>query len=330
MSDLNKVFGFVKSQLLLKPSDSKNTEIENFLNRLKNGDVNSKRLLVCLGIDLKTYEKLTSTGRKSQDFIDLIRKVIINIEQNNVTLKSYKGTPSPAVQFGISLSQIPSSECKPIIEIRLKSNYVRIVAFKDYINWIVRQNSYINPDVPADIYPGAMDKYYNEFINNGRYSNLKITNLGSGTGWVFIASENEFEEKFTKKDLTNILSVLGFYVDSIKKNECYVGMRYPKEFEEITYQPTTLTGDWGNYYTDRISVGNEFFLCYFKHDDWGRTFSITGDLTPAKERTHLKFDHYGNKTYDFSICDLGVLTNELAKTTEEVIIKEALTRFERS
>lgn len=324
MTELKEICAFVQSKLLTGNDAAEDNYITTFLSSLMNSvDINSNRLLACIGIDIKAYEKICVTNKECEELCLLFREIILRIEKVKSALFSVPpDLLTPAIYFNISLNDIP---IKPLIRASINEKYIRVISFRNYIEWTVRLNFDSNPDFPEDMDYHEIDRHYSEFINEGLFENIKIANLSSGTGWVFVASYEEVIETLDKKDTIGLLDMLGLYAENINIVDNYIWLKYPENFSDLLFQPSTLTGDWGNYFNARISVGNEFFLSYKKQDDWGRTFSVSGNRKSIKERVHYKLE--SRVAYNFLANDLGRLEEPISKASNNIILEEAISRF---
>lgn len=330
MTDLDKVYEFVRDKLAPNYTSSPDHRyINDFLHAiLISKETNSLRLLICMGVDIKTYDKRFCTTNKECDcLIDLLRKVILNIKSLGPFPKSYSKakTITKAIEFGTSLKSCTThDECKPSIQVTNGTDYMRLLPFHGYMMYVVKPNKSFN-SIRGPIEESEMGRYYYEFKNFNKYSDLIIEKLGSGTGWVFIGSLNELKVELTNKNLEKVIDGFGFYIENVNPLDSYVWIKYPNNFTELAFQPTTLTGDWGNF--SPYKIGNEYFMSYFMSDEWGRTFSVSGINDFFKERTHIFFDNSIGKNYRFGAYDMGQLSVNIAKANPDKIIEEALNRF---
>ena len=153
---------------------------------------------------------------------------------------------------------------------------------------------------------------------------LNMKKLSGKNGWVFVGERDSLEKLIIAKDIKSLLDSVGFYTGNINKAYKYISLNYPNAFVEKCYQPSSIFGDWGNV----NDTGNEFFMTYKEEDCWGRSFSVTGNLKPEKERIHKAINLTGSNTYEFSVVYLGELGETISKATNVKIIEEALNRFE--
>lgn len=305
---------------------------DHFLEVLRtSNDSNSIRLLASLGIDFRNYEKLGKDGPQWKAFTAIVRRIILHIRELPRLPKTYPPELlTMAIKFGISLQDFDVQDLRPAISIQESAAYVRISNFDSYLRYIVAKNTAINPSLPASIDMSKPDRYYLMLTNNRRYNKINISLLGSRTGWVFLAHQKDLESPIADKDVESLLDNLGFYCHQIKPNDQYISFTYPDTFEEMLFQPTSLTGDWGYADDTTISFGNEFFLSYKLKDFWGRTFSVSGSHKQIKERVHCSLNGADKKTYTFSVAALGPLPNRILRADMMQVLDEAMERYLQS
>jgi len=315
----------------LAPGSKDDTYIGSFLEKLRScSDANSIRLLVSLGIDLNNYHKPEIQDHLA-DFIDIVRKVILNIRVMKRKPKSYPSDlVPPAIEFSLSLRDFTPHQLKPAVSIVEDKEYIRISNFNSYLRHVAAKNIYANPGLPANYDMKRSGRYYENLISGRRFTTINVCQLSSRNGWVFLACKTDLTAQLEKKNVELLLDNLGFYCQEIKSSDRYISFDYPPTFNELLFQPTSLTGDWGDADDSSIAVGNEFFLSYRLEDHWGRTFSVSGQDVRIKERVHLSLDFAGKKTYTFSVAPLGELLKPIRKANAMTILGEALDRYEKS
>ncbi|AXY73306.1 hypothetical protein D3H65_04625 [Paraflavitalea soli] len=303
-----------------------------FLEELRGAsDCNCIRLLASLGIDFRNYEKPGIDDEQRKAFTVIVRKIILHIRELTKLPKSYpEKALTVATKFAISLKDFDAQDLRPAISIQENAEYVRISSFESYLRYVVAKNTSINPSLPATIDMDKPGRYYWMLTNKRRYDKIKISQLGSRTGWVFLAHGKDLASPIANKNVESLLDNLGFYLHEIKPNDQYISFTYPDSFGEMLFQPTTLTGDWGFADDTTISFGNEFFLSYKLEDFWGRTFSVSGSEKQIKERVHRSLNGADQKTYTFSVDALGPLSNRILRADITQILEEAQERYLQS
>ena len=331
IATLADVLNYIANALTgISPSADK--AVKDFLDELYNGDISSKRLLICLGIDLKTYYNKFAGGKAYNDYVILLRDFILKAKSLNPVPKSFpSGKIPPHLLFG---EVKRSSRATPPINCSSNVSYFRITTFRSYIIHTVMDNQDVNTHLPPLLNKKLVDNYYEDFINNNDFGIINVARLSSKTGWIFVADTEEMETYITKKDINFIVNSLGFYLPPPDADEVepYISVGFSPDFNEPTYQPNVLTGDWGASDGVNIDTGNDYFMSFYHFDEWGRTFSVSGTMKPLKERVLLKFDALLNsgKVYQINIRDLGRFTGALSKATDALIETECRERFTKS
>lgn len=319
MKTLQKIGSYLKDILVdNKAAIKDDQDVIDFINGLiTSSNTNDKRLLFCLGIDIKNAK-----GNKS--IIEGIKSCLVVAWNLKPDLRTFDDVPLH-VKFSLAQRDVSPELHKPCIKAgKSKVRYARVSTFRSYMLYVVEINKGDkNPEI-TNIDSEEMNIYWEEFNEFASYQKIHITRLGRNNSWVFVADSKELEPI---EDTKELIDRLGFYVDAIDPNDNYVKVEYDDEFHESTYQPDVLTGDWGDV-DERIKNGNEFFLSAGANKDrWGRTFSVSGKLEPLKERVHENFDYDESKHYQISSKGINDL-DELVETCSSIaIIKEAYKRF---
>ena len=340
--DLDKILLFVKEKLIIlkiQPTEY-DAEVTSFLDELRQSKrISCRRLLVCIGIDLKKYSReFDPKNGLLNCFVEALRIVILDIK-NNPLIKSYKSEIiPPSIRFAISLKD---KDCfflsKPFIKSEENHNYFRITTFNSFFRYVIlpnlKKNRIPKKKILKDADPNELHFYYWQLRKQKRFHEINVSTLGSFTGWVFVASYDELKGQIIKNNVDYLVDSLGFYTKDIKKSANYVCLQYPKEgFFEATYQPHCLTGDWGKIDGLEFGFGNDFFLSDGEHNDkWGRTRSVTGKYEDQKERTHLQFNYLkSNFFYEFSVQALGKIKSEIGEPNFDKVLHDAIIRFKKT
>lgn len=338
-SDIKEVSYYVFTELTKGiPSEIVNKEIiSKYINRLKKSkSIDSYRLLICMGIDIKTYSRIF--GIESNQVLQLLlllRKIILLASTVTGGTSYGRKKLKPSIQFGFALQQAWKSDFNqflPKINSILGGEvYTRFVTFDNYIRYTVFDENNLklmNRGASGKFDPDKRDFYLQNFRDKDYYKNLKINSLGSGTGWVFVGDLSEIQVIFDKSLPANaiaseIVDRLGFYMSN---SNLLLQINYPADFKEHVYQSYCLTGDWGTYHNDKgISWGNEYFLSYGGDEAWGRTYSVSGTLQALKERVHPKFS---NATlYQLEVAEVGDFAQIKTTATDIDKLNEALIRY---
>lgn len=329
---LEKIYVFVRNILAPKFSVNQNDAIVNeFLVELHDcNNVNANRLLICIAIDLKSYQDSRITQDEFHRLIELIRNIILGIQSNPLTAKTFEKIDLrelPHVKFAYSLSCYSEGvSCQPAKQNRESVTYGKIMDFPNYMKWVVIPNLVMDNKTVDHIHSSQYRRYYDEEFHI--YSKIKIGFLSSNLKWVFIGDREEFEDDIKERNLSELLNSLGFYLSKIREDVPYICLQYPRNICEVEdfFQPTSLSGDWGKIVEENIEEGNNYFLSYKIQDRWGRTFNITGRTYRKKERIHYELN--STPTYFFTIEALDYLTNHNQNfASKKEILSDAINRF---
>lgn len=317
-------------------TDLTDRHVLNFFDSLiAQNNVHTLRLLICIGIDVKSsIKKLGTSDRMSNPVIKALLDCINGSISSTIPLKSAPSINNGLynlIKFSIVQKKISPRYFSPCIQCFDSASYSRISSFRNYMVYVVNcnKNFDLNPDLTEDIDPNELDRYQHEFKTQNRYKTLNVYNLGREDSWVFVAEKNEIRS-IGYDNTIEILDRLGLYASAIKVGSSYVCIEYDDGFAEETYQPNVLTGDWGSSGARLGYNGNEYFLSYYLKDDWGRTYSVSGGLAPIKERVHKNFVNDDSRVYKMFVHSLTDLTSSIFNAKDEGIIKEALLRFSTS
>ena len=325
--------------------DADDIKIAGFIAKFrKETNVNSLRLLLCIGIDVKTSIKIFNTDDVVKNtVIKSLRECIKIADDLKINLKSSpNGFPlALSLKFGNAQQQISPLKCEPCISITQKANYSRVSTFRKYMLYVVGINSSVNPTSFTKIEPNPESmKEYEEAFTRGEYTKINICNLGYNNNWVFVADKDEIK-KIGYTNTRDIIDLLGLYKkDAVNNNGTrYVCLEYDSDFEEVTFQPNSFTADWGNSWGGVLKDGNDFYLSFYKFDGYGRTYPISGvdeNIQGVKERTHLPLIN-SKKIYKMHGEDLKILLNNIERNKSEEegeynqkMLDHAYTRYSNS
>lgn len=327
--DISEIKNFlIQSLVTCNTDESENMIITEFINGLFNdGDVTSKRLILCLALDAKnSLAYCESHELRDNIFLTNLYDCILNAADCNVMLSDF-GTEMPnRWKFAWAQRNAEIKNKTPCVSCTVNSEYSRVYSFSSYYEWVLSINKELNLGV--DIADGDLEdiqRLFSKFKRNKNYSNCKITRLGY-ENFVFVAAANELRKLGYDKS-NEIVDSLGLYFEDIAKSDPYVIMEYDCDFDEDTWQPDSMTGDWGQVSSKEYRIGNEFFLSFGLLDDFGRTYSISGTKKGLKERVHLPFDHKGNKVFSMKVHPLGENLGSIDRGSDQQIIVEGIKRF---
>jgi hypothetical protein len=279
---------------------SMQADFEDWIKRCSKFDVDSKRLLYCIGIDVKCC--LTNIDKYTQLFNEI----------------DYGSSFKPQVQFENALLKDDgkyhffSSES----ENKRNEEYCGLIKLWEFGKY------YLNKSYTKDEL-----KYLKECLVDRIYENIEIPFNSSKkpreVSWV--TTQNILDEliseagKYPVEKIDFVCNKLGLYWDHMGTIEDplpeWISLTYPKDMDETFYQPLTVNGDWKSE--------NGLYLSYKKFDGFGRTRSCTKlkSFKGVKERVHYRI----NKSYIYSAKYLGKVVNCIKNTNS--ILKSATFRY---
>lgn len=307
-------------------------KIKNFLEDLsEERDINSLRLLICIGIDIKNSFKVYKTyDINNNNYVSKLKNCLLLACTSNFTPSSFPFPLNNRQKFACALNQIPLAEKLPCIESKSKNNYSKVSSFSDYLKYMVNKNKPFNLGVDKMALDAhEIERLYREFQHpkKRKFRNIKI-GIMQHFRYFFVADREELRNTGYHK-LLEILDGLGYYMENVTKGDYYISMEYDPDFSEKTWQPDSLSGDWGGINDISFRNGNEFFLSYMKKNGWGKTYSISGKGNCYKEKIHLPFDNTGGQVYEMNVEDLGNVKSVVHRGHNISILKEALLRHKK-
>ena len=321
-------FDICKTVCPNEKTDRNDETITNFLKELSSEkEITSIRLLICIAIDTKNSVVQTgSNDSRTNSYIKNLRECILTASKMGLKTYSFPNGLTNRWKFAWALNQMVLKDRIPCIKSASRSSYSRIYNFRSFMLWVVGINKSRNlgidkiVDSPEDLF-----RYYSFFKKNGKYSTLKVGQIGNSS-FVFVADKEELNN-IGYENTPEIIDGLGLYMKDTKEAEKFICLEYDSNFIEETWQPDSLTGDWGKIDHGMSNDGNDFFLSFYKLDSYGRTYSVSGKGNSFKERVHLPFDLDNSKSYLMEAKDLGHLVAPLQKGSDDAIIEEALNRY---
>ncbi len=302
--------------------------IAGFIHQLSTEkDVTSLRLLVCIGIDVKnSIASTNSTDSLHNSYISNLRHCLLLAANCTIAPASFPVGLTCRWKFAWALNQIDLEQRKPCIEGDKNGLYARVSLFRDYMYYIVEPNRQHNSGI--DIIsraPHDLPKYFSDFTRKHKYTSIKVSRLNHFR-YLFVVDVNSLNT-IGYADIGRMIDGLGFYMQNVTTDDNYVAIEYDKSFDKDTWQPDSLTGDWGRANYSGCQNGNDFFLSFRHSDRWGRTFSVTGSSLSFRERVHLPFDNGAGSLYNITAVSLGNLPGVLNKCSDKTILKEAIDRY---
>lgn len=282
--------------------DSKISEkFEQWILDCSNYDIDSKRLLYCIGIDTK--------------FNIVDKSKYINVF-NNIDY-DLSSKPQEKFQKIIELDNAKyhffSDKCCKIGD----DQYCGMIKLWVFTNYYI-DGLYSNDDLP----------FIRERLQKGDFKTILISNNSSvkprNVSWVTLLSEISAIKEVAKSNNYNIINYichkLGLYWGNVGSDfeirPEWVNLIYPKDIDENFYQPIAVNAEW------RTPKG--LYLSYKDEDEFGRTRSQTEDYNHngVKERVHFRIE----KDYIYNAIYLGKA--EINNINTDKIIDSAKKRFE--
>lgn len=275
-------------------------KFKQWINSCETTDIDSARLLYCIGIDTK-YELVDKSK-----YVRIFDQI------------DYESGYKPQIQFQIALEKDDGkyhffSNKNSKFEDDQYCGMIKLWAFANY---------YLEREYKND----EMD-FIKERLEDGFYLNVAVKNNSSEkpreVSWVTLLSEIEAitNEAIKSKSYTieYICNKLGLYWSHMGTEHDpqpdWVRLAYPPNIDEDFFQPIAANADW------KTSEG--LYLSYRTQDDFGRTRSQIIDYSQhgTRERVHYRID----KEYIYSAKYIGKAKN-CAKNTN-TILKSAKKRF---
>lgn len=329
---LQKITNYVRNNIAPNPNRNvSDKRIDKFISELEaSRNIGDIRLYFCIAIDIKSsIKKYNSNDISANPLIKALRECILESDKyrGKVTKTFPNGIP-PQVRFALATKK--PSTYKPCFTCTTSEVYSRVISFKSYLRYVVKQNltPTLAATIPEDIDDSVQRRYLLSYLNKDQFKDIQITRLGRNDSWVFVANNSEitatnyqFEDK-----VAEIVDRLGYYISNLSTNDYFICLEYDENFEETVYQPESITADWGNL-SNYFGLGNEFFLSYGLVDEWGRTQCISGLHDSIKERIHESFDYRESKFYKMKTHKIGNLSKIVSKGNMPTLISEAVSRF---
>lgn len=290
--------------------NSLKNNIAKWFSELSNANcITGNKFLICLSIDLKhkllpisVFENIFCDLDFSKPPLDVLNEMDVNIHNN---LPKY-----------FSHSNCESCNYPP-------TQYVSIRTFSKIFDKFLQ---YKNATGFYTYLPDDEEWVYEELISN---KSIDLEHVKEWAGWknlTWILSQDDFnsisaEGASLGNKLKHLIDTLGLEPPKkIKMNgevDNYLAIDFPSDFQDITFQPTTLCGFW--------KEDGGLYMSYVNKDGFGRTASTEGRVNPktnylygAKERVINSTD-YGNATFIINELDsihLNFTKNDIALINE--------------
>jgi len=282
---------FIESKLSL------NKNGKQFINSLFNGDNDEKRLLACIGIDIK------------HNLLDLheLESII-----NSINLSAY---PKTSLLEIYDKHTDNNSYTISLIKSIKKERFARIMKLSPFVEF------FYNPNIENDFKESINENDFIEEINRGNLENFEMQNESIGKHklvWVTTLDDLMKILNSSDKPTNEIVSRLGlgipFDENGILVEETeYVYFEYPDSFDEFTYQPTHLCKYWNDE--------NNLFLSFMNIDKYGRTRSNQGDYQKKRMKEVVHFP-LTEKKYSYNIKYLGKFNDSYIKNISYIEAKD--------
>ena len=152
---------------------------------------------------------------------------------------------------------------------------------------------------------------------------------------VFVVHEEDYLLEI-KNGIDHVLDALGVEANLTEVIDGeYVTLFYREDFDGAFFQPCTFHGNWGSFDESKSAVNepNPYFISYIDEDRYGRTYSISGNKQPARERVHSGFVK-ASKVFQFGYTrhapvETSVYQNKTNRD-KDAAVTEAYNRFIKS
>jgi len=275
------------------------------LNRCEDGI----RLACSLGIDLKSGALASSTIR---DIVDYAVTVGGSLDSRRRFGRGLEGHPER--ERFIRATAFSSSP------LAAGDHYVTVV---DLLKFVTQ---YAGPSLGYDSSPDSIAEIKRRYCSNAAGTSLEDINIVSGlkAGLVWVGSWQQLyaeEVQYNGFDCASrIKDRLGLARPGrIPPGAEYflLAIRYPEDFAEPCYQPTSLVAYW--------TEPGQFYLSYrYDGQGWGRTCSCSAGGEHMLERVHASLASLGK---GFTAVPIGLVTSE--NIDRAALEKESQSRFDR-
>jgi hypothetical protein len=274
---MDSIIEFILSKLKLINED----KTRAFLKQLSTGNEYEKRLLICIGIDLKA--NLVKP--------DIVQQVFEKIDYNacckssNLILHYYEEA-IVAIKTFVGSVQNNSQELKLQM-----SRVMSLNAFATYIYPHFSRDIAINPKVvKSKIIEAELDNVNMPNIGGGIRSLVWTTPLQD-----LLAIKEDLGKK-GEDPATGIVDRLGLMVQDAFKE--YIYLEYDLNFNETLFQPCHLSNCWTK---ESLYISNKYM------DGFGRTRQRKGDNINHQMKEVVHYPIVDKKKYKYNIRYLGII-----------------------
>lgn len=309
--------------ILSETNPADENETKSFLKDLSRGNDYEKRLLICIGIDLKNKLIDRKVVKKILDSIDYdaCRECL----HNNSCVRSNCPNYNITVQCKRRLEQYESASVNVLpFEGSVSDNSQQLnVRFARVMNAQVFTDFYYNKYNIDDNYLDNRRQLI-DLIEDGKLKHFQMPNLAVPKDKRKLVWTVPIDDIYNvKKNLTNrnskeelaneIVNRLGLMTN----DEYYICIEYDSKFNETVFQPSHLSTKW---------TVEHFYVSYKKEDGFGRTRPKTGDEENLRMREKVHFEIKDNSKYKYNIEHLGIVSNSESRNTDNFFY-ESIERY---
>jgi len=264
-----------------------NANGRNFINKLANGNEKGKRLLACIGIDIK--HNLIDID----NFIAIINT--INVSPNTDLIEYYNNITD---RQNVYTGRVLNTEDDKLVRVITLEGFMFY-----YYNHIVDDQKDDNAESISKVKREGISQF--EMHNNS----LSKGNLVWATTYEEV--KNLLDNNATIND---IVINLGIGVRNLNKD--YVLIIYPDDFNEEKFKPCHYSVDW--------TKDSNIFISHENIDNYGRTRSNIGDI-PGRRMKEVVHHSIDDPKYSYEIKYLGTFTDNNYDRSQ--ILIETIRRF---
>lgn len=253
---------------------------------LVNGDVDCKRLALCLAIELrKPHEEVV--------LMEHLDNIFAGCTYDHDEFVADSTGAHPRIWFARRLKALKETVCgsnasiipttDPIVASANQNNYVSVMDF-----YILRNHYYRRAGGYSDANDNNPD-FIETFIKQHPDFLDEVGRLDLSQRPIWVTTTNELEriksENIEYDDATSIMNSLGLQPRYFAKDELpdtwnmYFRIEYPCPCGITAFQPSSLNKDWQNAQRD-------LYLSYIKKDSFGLTYASDASGKSAKEQIH--------------------------------------------
>jgi len=265
-----------------------NANGRNFINKLANGNDKEKRLLACIGIDIK------------HNLID-INNFIAIINTINVS------TITDLVKYYNNITDIQNVYIGRVLNTK-NDKLVRVLPLNTFRRYFY--NKVFDDDKKNNAYEIIKE------IERGNLTEFQMHNNSIGKGNLVWGTTYEEVKNLLDNGATINDIIINIGLGDLNVNKDYVLIVYPDDFNEKKYQPCHYSVNWTK--DDNIFISNKNI------DSYGRTRSNIGDV-PNRRMKEIVHHSIDDPKYSYEIKHLGTFTDNNYDRAQ--ILIETIRRF---